>query len=41
MAASSQDFTARQISWTHDWLFREDTYADALAQVIDGHRALN
>lgn len=40
MAASSQGLTARQIGWAHDWHLREETYAEALARVIDGHRTL-
>ena len=30
----------RQLAWAHDWHIREETYATALARLIDFHRAL-
>ena len=32
--------TLRQLAWAHDWHIREETYAAALARLIDFHRAL-
>ncbi len=40
MAAATQDLSARQIAWTHDWHLREETYSNALACLVDMQRQL-
>jgi TnpA family transposase len=40
MAESCRGVTAGRLAWAHDWHVREDTYAAALARVIDVHSAL-
>ena len=40
MADACRGATLRQLAWAHDWHIREETYATALARLIDFHRAL-
>lgn len=40
MADSCRGVTAGRLAWAHDWHVREDTYAAALARIIDAHRAV-
>jgi len=40
MADACRGSTIRQLAWTQDWHIREETYAAALARLIDFHRAL-
>jgi TnpA family transposase len=40
MADACRGATLRQLAWVHDWHIREETYAAALARLIDFHRAL-
>jgi TnpA family transposase len=40
MADACRGATLRQLAWAYDWHIREETYAAALAQLIDFHRAL-
>jgi TnpA family transposase len=40
MADACRGATLRQLAWAHDWHIREETYAIALARLIDFHRAL-
>lgn len=40
MAEASRGPSLRQLAWAHDWHIREDCYAEALARLIDAHRAL-
>lgn len=40
MAEAVRGPTLRQLAWTHDWHVREECYANALARIIDAHRAL-
>ena len=40
MADACRGATLRQLAWAHDWHIREETYAAALARLIDFHRAL-
>ena len=40
MADACRGATLRQLAWAQDWHIREDTYAAALSQLIDFHRAL-
>ncbi len=40
MADVCRGVTARQLAWVHDWHVREETYAAALACLIDAHRAM-
>ena len=40
MAAATQDLSARQIAWAHDWHLREETYSNALARLVDMQRQL-
>lgn len=40
MAAATQDLSARQIAWTHDWHLREETYSNAQACLVDMQRQL-
>ena len=40
MADACRGATLRQLAWAHDWHIREETYAAALARLIDSHRAL-
>jgi TnpA family transposase len=39
MADACRRVTMRQLAWVHDWHVREETYAAALARIIDA-RAL-
>ena len=39
MADACRGVTMRQLAWVHDWHVREETYAAALARIIDAHRA--
>src|SRR5271166_3421310 len=40
MADACRGATLRQLAWAYDWHIREETYATALARLIDFHRAL-
>lgn len=40
MADACRGVTMRQLAWMHDWHIREETYATALARIIDVHRTL-
>src|SRR3546814_18720351 len=40
MAEACRGVTMRQLAWMHDWHVREETYAAALARIIDAHRVL-
>jgi TnpA family transposase len=40
MAHACRGATLRQLAWAHDWHIREETYALALARLIDHHRSL-
>ncbi len=40
MADVCRGVTPRQLAWVHDWHVREETYAAALARLIDAHRAM-
>lgn len=40
MADACRCVSIRQLAWVHDWHVREETYAAALARIIDAHRAL-
>jgi TnpA family transposase len=40
MADACRGVTMRQLAWVHDWHVREETYATALARIIDYHRAM-
>lgn len=40
MAESCRGVTAGRLAWAHDWHVSEDTYAAALARIIDIHRAM-
>jgi TnpA family transposase len=40
MADACRGVTMRQLAWVHDWHVREETYAAALARIIETHRAL-
>ena len=40
MADACRGISMRQLAWVHDWHVREETYAVALARIIDAHRAL-
>jgi TnpA family transposase len=40
MAEAVRGPSLRELAWTHDWHIREECYANALARVIDAHRAL-
>ncbi|MCF4164657.1 Tn3 family transposase [Zavarzinia compransoris] len=40
MAEACRGVSMRQLAWMHDWHVREETYAAALAKIIDVHRAL-
>ena len=40
MAETCSGVRMRQPAWVHDWHIREETYAAALACVVDAHRAL-
>lgn len=40
MAEACRGFSMRQLAWVHDWHVREETYATALARIIDAHRTL-
>jgi TnpA family transposase len=40
MADACRGVTMRQLAWVHDWHVREETYAAALARIIEAHRAL-
>ena len=40
MADTCRDVTLHQLAWVHDWHIREDTYAAALARLIDAHRVM-
>ena len=40
MAAVTQNLSARQIAWTHDWHLREETYSNAQACLVDMQRQL-
>lgn len=40
MADTCQGVTLRQLAWVHDWHIREDAYGQALARLIDTHRAM-
>jgi TnpA family transposase len=40
MADACRGVTMRQLTWVHDWHVREETYAAALARIIELHRAL-
>lgn len=40
MAEACRGVSMRQLSWVHDWHVREETYAAALARLIDAHRGL-
>ncbi|MGO4728348.1 MULTISPECIES: Tn3 family transposase [unclassified Inquilinus] len=40
MAEACRGVSMRQLAWVHDWHVREETYAAALARIIDAHRAL-
>ena len=40
MADACRGVSIRQLAWVHDWHVREETYAAALARIIDAHRAL-
>ena len=40
MAHASSGVSHAQLSWAHAWHLRTETYADALARIIDAHHAL-
>jgi TnpA family transposase len=40
MAEACRGVSMRQLAWMHDWHVREETYAAALARIIDAHRAV-
>lgn len=40
MAEASRGPSLRQLAWAHDWHIREECYAEALARLIEAHRAL-
>lgn len=40
MAEAVRGPTLRELAWAHDWHVREDCYANALARIVDAHRAL-
>ena len=40
MADTCRGVTLRQLAWVHDWHIREDAYGQALARLIDTHRAM-
>lgn len=40
MAEAVRGPTLRELAWAHDWHVREECYANALAHIIDAHRAL-
>lgn len=40
MAAACKTASFRQLAWMHNWHIREETYAAALATIIDAHRNL-
>jgi TnpA family transposase len=40
MAEACRGATLRQLAWVHDWHIREETYAAALSQLINAHRAI-
>ena len=40
MANASSGVSHAQLSWAHAWYLRPETYADALARIIDAHHAL-
>ena len=40
MAHASSGVSHAQLSWAHAWYLRPETYADALARIIDAHHAL-
>ena len=41
MARASSGVSHAQLSWAHAWYLRPETYADALARIIDAHHALS
>ena len=41
MARASSGVSHAQLSWAHAWYLRPETYADALARIIDVHHALS
>ena len=40
MAGASSGVSHAQLSWASAWYLRSETYADALARIIDAHHAL-
>lgn len=40
MAEAVRGPSLRELTWAHDWHIREECYANALARIIDAHRAL-
>ena len=40
MAEACRGASLRQLAWVRDWHVREEGYAEALARIIDAHRAL-
>ena len=40
MAQASRSVSHAQLSWASNWYLRSETYADALARIIDAHHAL-
>jgi TnpA family transposase len=40
MAEAVRGPSLRELAWAHDWHVREECYANALARIIDTHRAL-
>ena len=40
MARASSGVSHAQLSWANAWYLRPETYADALARIIDAHHAL-